>query len=345
VENLIPKTLFGRLALLLFLAVLSSHILALTVLFNVSAPPLGAGNGHVLPRPPIFLSMGLWLDIGVRLGALMLVAWIAARWLSSPMLKLADAARELGIHIDRPPLPESGTEECRNTTRVFNQMQARIQRQLKEKTQLIAAVSHDLRTPLTRLSLRAESIVDVRQRERFAGDIAEMESMISATLEFLNESPDPEPLVWLDVHALLSSIVDDYQEGGCNVFLLESCTDFSGLPLLTQVSSLRRCVANLVNNAIRYGEAAYVSVTCGKQDIVIQVRDEGPGIPDEELENVLQPFYRLERSRNQNTGGIGLGLSIVNGIANRLNGTLNLKNGPLGGLVATLTFLRCNSRD
>jgi protein-histidine pros-kinase len=337
VAKLIPDTLFGRLALLLFVAVLASHGLTLTLLFEVMGPPPdGGGAAHHPPGPPPLLALGLWLDIAVRISALMIAAWIGARWLSRPMQQWADAARDLGNNINGPALKVSGTLECRQATQVFNQMQAQIQRQLQEKGSLVAAVSHDLRTPLTRMALRAESLADEKLRARFTSDIAEMNAMIAATLGYLQGSATLESWVLVDVHALLGSIVDDYQDNGKPV-VLAPCADGTLIaPLFTQVGALRRCICNLVDNAVRYGGEARVRLICSPGTTTIQVSDSGPGIPESELSNVLQPFYRLEHSRNRDSGGVGLGLAIVSDFANRMSASLTLKNAQGGGLVASL---------
>ena len=333
--RLVPATLFGRLALLLFVAVLASHILALTLMFELRLPPgPGSGFGRRPPGPHLF-HPGLLLDIGVRLGALMLAAWIGARWLSQPIQRLALAAREIGLDVHRPPLAEQGPEECRAATRVFNQMQAQICRQLSERDRFVAAVSHDLRTPLTRLALRVESLDDATQRRHFAQDIAEMNHMIAATLDYLCGAAGAEPFVRLDVASLLDSLADDQQACGHDVRLTGEAA-----PLAAQASSLRRCVGNLVENAVRYGGMARITLTDHTDHIRIEVSDNGPGIPEAELEQVLNPFYRVEGSRNRNSGGVGLGLSIAHDIARAHHGELRLRNGDSAGLVATLTLPR-----
>lgn len=336
--RLLPGTLFGRLALLLFVAVLASHVLALTLMFEfrpMPGPGPGFGPGHPPPGPPPMLHPGLLLDIGVRLSALMLAAWIGARWLSQPIKHLATAAREIGLDIHRPPLTENGTEECRAATRVFNQMQAQICQQLDERDRFVAAVSHDLRTPLTRLALRAEGLTDAVQKRHFGQDIVEMNDMITATLDYLRGAADSEPFVLLDVASLLASLCDDQQACGHDV----SMTGHAA-PLRAQASSLRRCVDNLVENAVRYGGVARISLTDQAGHVCIEVCDEGAGIPEGELDRVLAPFYRVEASRNRNSGGVGLGLSIAHDIVRRHQGQLRLRNGVPVGLVAMLTLPR-----
>jgi signal transduction histidine kinase len=275
----------------------------------------------------------LLMDISVRLLALVLAAWVGARWLSEPVRKLASAAKELGCDLQREPMLEEGTLECREATRVFNQMHARIRQQMAQRDQFVAAVSHDLRTPLTRLSLRVQSLPDPLDRERFGKDIVEMNEMIRTTLDYLRGMADPEPVVWLDVGSLLHSLAEDAQDSGQDVQVLGSV---SAAPLLVQASALRRCIGNLIDNAVRYGKSARMSLSNKDSELQISVHDDGPGIADSELRKVLTPFYRLESSRNRHTGGVGLGLATASDIAQKHGGSLSLTNHPAGGLVATL---------
>lgn len=375
----LPDSLFGRLALLLAVAVLSSHVLALTLLFEMrpdfkpgfhpggavrsmpsdaASPPAAAhafdmpvppdGPGHHPGGPP---PAGLLLDIGVRLGALLLAGWVGARWLSDPVRRLADAARELGHNIHRPPLSETGTQECRAATRVFNQMQERICAQLEQRDQFVAAVSHDLRTPLTRLALRAESLKDDAERQRFGKDIAEMDTMIRATLDYLRGAAEAEPWVPLDMEALVQSLAHDQQDCGHQVVLdaalplrqgnVEDAVAMPRVslpPVRAQASALRRCITNLLDNAVRYGGGARVQLLHAGTTLRVLVHDQGPGIPDAELGKVLQPFYRVESSRNRHTGGVGLGLAAAHDIARQHGGSLHLRNRSGGGLEVELAL-------
>lgn len=356
VARWLPDTLFGRLALLLIVAVIVSHVLALTLMFELrpahpghppGPQPLGvAADGKSLPLPPPGPEQGLWnappslqlgllLDISVRLAALVAVAWWAARWLSRPMHRLATAAQELGRDIDRPPLPEDGTLECRDASRVFNQMQARIRQQLAERDRFVAAVSHDLRTPLTRLRLRTESLGDARAQQLFRRDIAEMDAMIASTLDYLRGVAGAEAWVLLDVQALVDSLADDQLAMGHRVTVAGQAA-----PLRVQAVALRRCLDNLVGNAIRYGGSAEVTLHDAADGLTIEVRDHGPGLPAEELERVMDPFYRVESSRNRQSGGVGLGLTIASDIVRRHGGRLTLRNAAGGGLVAAAIFPR-----
>ncbi|QDL56833.1 HAMP domain-containing protein [Rhodoferax aquaticus] len=358
---LVPQSLFGRLALLLMVAVISSHVLALTLVFELMPRPLGpppvmlpvpvagvadmamppspngsppwAQAGH--PPPPPGLQMGLLLDIGIRLGALMLAAWVGARWLSQPIRSLAGAAQELGHNIYRAPLPEQGPKECVEATRVFNHMQLRICEQLAQRDQFVAAVSHDLRTPLTRLALRAQGLRSSQERERFGQDIAEMDDMIRTTLDYLRGAADAEARVLLDMDSLVRSIAHDCQDCGQDVQLLPSV---SVTPMRVQPSAMRRCISNVVENAVRYGQRARIGMEEQSGVLRITVRDDGPGIPETEQERVLAPFYRLEGSRNRNSGGVGLGLATTHDVARRHGGTIVLRNHPDGGLAACITL-------
>lgn len=349
-ERLLPHSLFGRLAWLLGVTAVASHVLALTLLFETSPalrpppPPMQAlwsapGLGAMPPPPPGPAGMpplGLVLDIGVRLGALLLAAWVGARWLAAPMRRLAHGAAELGQDVRRAPLPEEGTLECREATRVINQLQRNIQTQLAERDQFVAAVSHDLRTPLTRLALRVEYLDDAQQRQRFAKDIGEMNDMIRATLDYLRGAAPDEAWVRLDMAALVESLVCDFQDVGMAVALAEdSCAT---PPVHGQAAALRRCLGNLLENAVRYGERATVTVTPAPGAVQVTVQDQGPGLPASEWAKVTQPFYRVEGSRNRSSGGVGLGLSIAQDIATRHQGRLLIGNAPMGGLQVTLVL-------
>ena len=292
-RRLVPATLFGRLACLLLAFALANHVLALTVLFELRpAPPAGALGYGLGDRPPSpGLTLGLLCDIGVRLAALTLAAWIAASWLSRPIKRLANAAHELGRSLgtdgrDGPcsVLPEEGPRECRDASRGFNRMQAQIQRQLAERDRFVAAVSHDLRTPLTRLGLRAEGLEDAAQQAGFRQDIAEMDRMISATLDYLRGAAAPEAAVRLDVDALAHSIAEDQAACGQAVAVVGRAR-----PIAAQPSGLRRVLCNLIENALRYGGNAELHLRDTAEALSIEVRDRGPGIPEDQLDKVLAP--------------------------------------------------------
>jgi protein-histidine pros-kinase len=331
---------FGRLALLLLATALASHVLALTLLFELRwlppPPEVGAMAGPGGPRhPPWPLPAGLWLDIGVRLGAVALAAWWGARWLAAPLCRLADAAAALADGLTREPLPEQGPRECREATRGFNRMQASIGRQLADRDRLVAAVSHDLRTPLTRLRLRTETALAPAQRAGFCRDIAEMDTMISTTLDYLRGAADAEPISRVDPTALLVELADAQRLAGHGVPVRGAAAG-----VWAQPTALKRCLANLLENALRYGGSAELVLIDGADGLLVEVRDRGPGLPEAELLRVLAPFYRVEGSRNRQHGGVGLGLAIAHDIARQHGGRLMLANRAGGGLVARLSLPR-----
>jgi protein-histidine pros-kinase len=219
-------------------------------------------------------------------------------------------------------------------------MQTRLREQLEQRDQFVAAVSHDLRTPLTRLTLRAEALQSGPDRQAFARDIQEMDEMIRATLDYLRGAADPEPLVSMDIGSLVTSMACDCQDSGQDVQVLEP---ISMAPLRVQASSMRRCIGNLISNALRYGVRARITLNDTGEALQITVADDGPGITDAELDKVMMPFYRLEGSRNRKNGGVGLGLATASDIAKRHAGSLCLANHPEGGLVATLTLPRAGA--
>jgi len=291
---------------------------------------------HGLAREPFAWPYKLLLTLGVLLVSVVALALLAVRWVTRPLATLGKAAEGLGRDIDRPPLPESGPAEVRRAAQAFNAMQQRLQRFLSERAEFLAAVSHDLRTPLTRLKLRAEMIDDAAMRTKVLADVDEMERMTAATLDFLRGARTEEPVQPIDVNALLESLQSDFEAMGHEVTLEGSAASpFPGRPL-----ALRRCLSNLVDNAVKYGRAARVAVEDAHDALGISVTDEGPGIPEDQLDRVFEPFYRIERSRSRETGGTGLGLSIARDIARSHGGELVLRNREGGGLAALLTLPR-----
>lgn len=318
----IPDTIFVRLFLLMFVTLTLSFLVGREVItgFGLDSP----GMSHP------FTLKGLIF----RMTGLALAAWVAARWMSKPIQRMAHAAYELGGNLNRPALDENaGPVEVRQASTVFNQMQVRLTRQMAERSRFLAAVSHDLRTPLTRLKLRAEKIDDVRLKASIREDVDEMAGMIDAVLDYLRGTGQPEPASLLDITALVNSMAEDAQERSDTVTVTGQAA-----PIRVQAGALRRCLNNLIENAIRYGGRAEVTIEEDAASVIISIRDAGPGIPEEKLEAVFTPFFRLEDSRNRNTGGIGLGLSIARDIAQQQGGTLALRNAPQGGLLAILTL-------
>ena len=247
------------------------------------------------------------------------------------------AADELGKDIQRPPLVEKGPAEVRRAARAFNTMQGRLGRFVEERTRILAAVSHDLKTPITRLRLRLEQVGDDAVRAKMERDLAEMQNLVQGSLDFMRGMALQEKTQPLDIDALLESLRDDAEDMGHSVAVSgEARAPYPAKPL-----ALKRCLSNLVENAIRYGHRATIEVYDSEAELTLVVSDSGPGLPEEALSRVFEPFYRLEPSRNPDTGGTGLGLSIARNIARGHGGELTLKNGSDGkGLRATLTLPR-----
>ena len=281
------------------------------------------------------ISWRLVVTLLVLLAAVLLLSLLAVRWLTRPLNLLADAAETLGRDIHRPPLPEQGPQEVRRAAHAFNTMQTRLIRIMEDRARLLTAMSHDLKTPITRMRLRAELLDDDEQRLKFEKDLLEMEAMVAQTLDFMrglgHEAQQP-----VDLMALVARLRADQLEMGRTLTVTgQVATPISGMPLM-----LRRCLGNLLDNAALHGMAAHVTLTDGRDQVTIGIRDDGPGIAEPELERVFEPFYRLEGSRNRATGGTGLGLGIARDIARAHGGDLRLQNAPQGGLEAVLTLAR-----
>ncbi len=262
------------------------------------------------------------------------LAVMGVRRATMPVSLFARAAERLGLGLNAEPLPESGTGEVRRAARAFNTMQSRLQRFVKDRTQMLAAISHDLRTPITRMRLRAEFVEDDEQRDKMLSDLDDMEAMISATLAFAREDAANEPATPTDVAALVARIVSDEEEGGHAV----SYTGPESLERTIRPLGLKRALANIVGNAIKYGECADVSLSKTEDGIEILVEDNGPGIPDAEKEQVFTPFFRLEGSRSRDTGGTGLGMTIARNAIRSMGGDIELLDRAEGGLRARVTL-------
>ncbi len=278
----------------------------------------------------------LLLTLSVLLVGVVLVSLLAVRWIVRPLRELRMAAEELGRDIHRPPLPETGPLEVKETARAFNTMQQRIQSFIDDKGRILAAVSHDLKTPLTRLRLRTDLLDDEELRGKLQGDLTDMESMVGATLDFMRGTESREETQRLDLMALLETIREDAREAGWDVSLSGRVEE----PIQARPTALKRCIANLVENAARYGGGAEVITGGDEGNIRIAVQDRGPGIAEELLEKVFDPFFRIEASRAKHTGGTGLGLGIARNIARAHGGDLVLSNRDGGGVCALLTLPR-----
>jgi signal transduction histidine kinase len=260
-------------------------------------------------------------------------AW-AVRRVTAPLAALATAAERLGHDVGAPPLPETGTIETRQAARAFNGMQTRLRNLIDNRTRVLAAISHDLRTPLALLRLRTETLDNAQERDKMLRTIAEMDGMIGAALQFAREQNADEPRRQTDLTALVQSVADDMMDAGLAVGIKPA------EPVIydCQPAALKRAVRNLLENAVKYGKSGSVEIRQTARAIEIHVDDEGPGIPRQELARVLEPFYRLDESRSRDTGGVGLGLAIAQSIVQTHGGALTLSNRREGGLRATIVL-------
>jgi len=261
--------------------------------------------------------------------------WAVGR-VTAPLGVIARAAEQLGRDVNAPPIAEAGTREMRQAAQSFNQMQQRIQRLLDNRTRMLAALSHDLRTPLTLLRLRTESLPEVGERDRMLATIGELDAMIDASLSFARDQATTETWRRTDVSALVASIVDDMADAGLPVTMAPA----EPVVLECQPGTLRRALTNLIDNAVKYGKMAHVTIAALASTVRIDIDDEGSGIPDAELQRVFEPFHRLEQSRSRETGGTGLGLSIALSIVQAHGGEVALSNRPGGGLRAIVSLPR-----
>jgi signal transduction histidine kinase len=289
----------------------------------------------VAPRFGPRLPRQIFLELGLLALALSVVLYAMTRTITRPLGDLARAADEVGRGATTTPLKETGAREIRGATRAFNAMQERLRRYLDSRTQVLAAMSHDLRTPLTRLRLRVESIDDDNLRQRCVEDLDEMSNMVRGALGVFRGLNDEEAAVPVDINALALELQRQHAELGGEVGIVGTAR----APYVAKPLALKRCLGNLVQNAIRHGVRATIHIEDGAQ-LIFRVYDEGPGIPEDMLEKVFEPFFRLEQSRNRDTGGTGLGLSIARDITQAHGGSLSLHNRQEGGLEARLVLPR-----
>ena len=295
-----------------------------TELFRVTRMPGGAP----LPR-------NLRFNLTLLLVVLVIALFVTARSITRPLSALARAADSIGRDARPEKLPEAGARELRDAARAFNTMQDRLNRYLDSRARVLAAMSHDLKTPLTRLRLQAETLGDAALQARIVKELTEMELMVREALSLFRGLDDGEPAVPVEVNELAESVRQAFAEMGAAV----SVSGRALAPFTAKAQALKRCLTNLISNAVNFGTRADVRLE-DNGELVIRVRDAGPGVPPGELEQVFEPFYRLEHSRNRDSGGTGLGLTIARDIAQAHGGTLILANLPEGGLEATLRLPR-----
>jgi signal transduction histidine kinase len=279
-----------------------------------------------------------WLQLGTSVASICVVSSILSLWfarrLSRGLARFADAAEEFGRSAEAPPLPENGPVELSLATRAFNRMQERLRRFVHDRTQMLAAISHDLRTPLTRMRLRAEFVEDDDQRSKMLHDIGQMESMITETLAFARDDITREPRREEDLDEMLDHLCESLGETGQEA----RYAAVGPVAIRCSPTALRRAFGNLLENATKYGQRARLRLSQSPGHVVVEIDDDGPGIPADMQEAVFQPFFRLESSRNRDTGGVGLGLSVARTIIRGHGGDITLANRPEGGLRATIVL-------
>ena len=304
------------------------------------------------------LGDGAWLNFESELGpsrpwhsptfmgafALMTIAaagltlW-AVRRLTAPVRTLAAAAEALGRDVNAPPLPEDGPEEVAKAAVAFNTMASRIRRFVDDRTTLLTAIGHDLRTPITRMKLRAEFLDDDELRGKLLTDLEELAAMVNATLAFGRDARTTEKVVALDLAELIRTILDEAADTHPELANKLGYDGPSHLTVRLRSLAIKRALTNLIGNAIKYGGAARVRLEPPTAGVVtVAIEDEGPGIPLEELERVFEPFHRVESSRNRETGGTGLGLPIARDIVRAHGGDVSLGNRSAGGLMVRVTL-------
>jgi signal transduction histidine kinase len=293
------------------------------VMFSVPTRSWGLAE---LPRNLIIIAL--------ILSSTIVVALIATRHLAAPLERFAQGARRFGVDFRAPPIPVVGPQEIRQAILAFNAMQAQIQHFLHDRTQMLAAISHDLRAPLTRMRLRGEFIDEPEQQSRLFRDVDDMQAMVNSALDFFRDDARLEEATAFDLAELLHTIVDDFKDAGTDVaFEGPGRFVYIGRPI-----GIKRALVNLIENAIKYGRDPQVSLKAHAEHVEIRVQDRGPGIALELHEKVFTPFYRVEGSRNRNTGGVGLGLSAARATVLEHGGTLTLRNRQGGGLEANVVL-------
>ncbi len=293
----------------------------LTVIVNKTIWPVRWGAGVVF-----FL----------QIFAIVAFTWLAVKQATRPLSRLAEAAETLGTALDCKPIPEDGPSEVARAAIAFNRMQNQIKNHLAERMQILASISHDLQTPITRMRLRAELMENEEQQKKWLSDLNAMQILVEEGITYARSAQKTtEAICRVDVDALLDSIVCDYSDAGQQV----NISGEVGQITATRPYALKRIITNLLDNALKFATDVEIQITHPSPTLLaVSVLDRGPGIPEHELEAVMQPFYRLETSRNRDTGGTGLGLAIAQQLSRALQGTIKLSNREGGGLEVTLVF-------
>ncbi|MCJ2036294.1 ATP-binding protein [Methylobacterium sp. J-068] len=303
--------------------------------------PGGARLSALVPdddRPPMRQGAIIFTFVFLAVAVSLISLW-ATRALTAPLARLAEAADVFGTRMNLVDLPENGPREVVTLSRALDRMRARVRRLVDDRTQMLAAISHDLRTPITRLRLRAEFIEDDHARTMTLRDLDQMNGLVEAALSFVRDgqTPDGSAKTLVDLASVVQTVADEFADIGADVRVAET----RHLLVQARPDELQRAIVNLVDNAVKYGGSARLSVTQTEQGVAVDVSDDGPGIPDSERDAMLQPFVRGDRARNLDTAsGFGLGLSIVLAIVESHEGRFTLRNRAPRGLTARIELPR-----
>ena len=319
-RKLLPDSLRWRMLLVLLAGLGLSHLASTYILSSEHHPDLW--SAHSLD------------SFSVMMGGILLLGYWSASWVLAPLANFTQAAERLGKDVQAQPLAEAGPREVRQAIIAFNQMQKRINKFVEDRTHMLAAISHDLRSPITRMRLRVEMLPGNEVQSKTLNDLAEMEAMVNASLEFTRDDKNSEQSQNIDITASLQTVCDEVTDQGFKAnFLWQERLLCHCRPL-----AIKRALTNLIENAAIYGNEAQVQVYKEKGEIVIEIRDKGPGIPEALQEKVFTPFYRLEGSRNRQTGGVGLGLSVARTIIRARGGEISLCNLEPNGLLVRINL-------
>ena len=304
------------------------------VLVSIEFPNQDRTTFHaVLPDDSSLFRDSVLIYLLIATALALVIAWYLILKVVTPIERLAVAAEKIGVDIDAEPLDEQGTREVAIAARAFNKMQARLQRLIHGQTQMLAAISHDLRSAVTRLELRGELLKDETERAGLLRVTHDMRQMVQSVLDFIRGHDTSEETRNINLTALVESLCEDLKDEG---FALDYQIDEPPRVLSCRPAALRRAIQNLIDNAVQYGGKANLSFFAQEADLVIAIEDDGPGIPADQLQEVFKPFYRLEPSRNPKTGGVGLGLAIAQNIVHAHGGEVLLMNREGGGLRAEI---------
>ena len=299
---------------------------------------LSDGSPVTIDVLPALMPLATWLPyvLFAQLCLLVLCTWFAVRLAIRPLLRLTNAAEALDPNRKTARLEENGPAEVAHAATAFNAMRDRIAHYLQERVQILAAISHDLQTPITRMKLRAEMAEDSPEKDKLVNDLSEIERLVREGVAYAKSAHgDTEKPARIDLGSFVESIAFDYQDTGKSV----AVSRLVDAVMVTRPHALRRILTNLIDNALKFAGAAEIQLERapgGKLRIL--VLDRGPGVPGDQLDAVLQPFYRLEQSRSRDTGGTGLGLAIAQQLAIAIGGGLKLANRPDGGLQAEVVL-------